>query len=96
MTPTWGIRAYTGEFYFVNFSKNEKIFQKSMFYGLFFSKFFTYHFYEVHFGLFGPKNTQKWPKLPKTSIFKPIFLEIGTFLEKTDTCVEFVLKSSLK
>ena len=30
------------------------------------------------------------------TIFKPNFLEIGTFLEKTDTCVEFVLKSSLK
>ena len=30
------------------------------------------------------------------TIFKPDFLETGTFLEKTDTCVEFVLKSSLK
>ena len=32
----------------------------------------------------------------KIPIFKPDFLETGTFLEKTDTCVEFVLKSSLK
>ena len=68
MTPTWGIRAYTGEFYFVNFSKNEKIFQKSMFYGLFCSKFFTDHFSADHFGLSGPtyaqnsKNCRKFGK----------------------------------
>ena len=37
------------------FQKIEKFFfQKSMFYGLFCSKFFTDHFYEVHFGPSGP------------------------------------------
>ena len=68
MTPTWGIRAYTGEFYLVIFSKNEKIFQKSMFYGLFCSKFCTDHFSAVHFGLSGPtyaKNSKNCRKFGK-------------------------------
>ena len=39
----------------IYFPKNRKIFfQKSMKYGLFCSKFFTDHFYEVHFGPSGP------------------------------------------
>ena len=76
MTPTWGIRAYTGEFYLVIFSKNEKIFQKSMFYGLFCSKFCTDHFSAVHFGPSGPtyaKNSKNRQKLAAIDDFAAVF-----------------------
>ena len=66
-SPFFWFWPHTGQFYLVNFSKNEKIFQKSMFYGLFCSKFCTDHFSAVHFGLSGPtyaKNSKNCRKHP--------------------------------
>ena len=95
-SPFFWFWPHTGQFYLVNFLKNEKIFQKSMKYSLFWSEFFTDHFPAKSFGPWGPTYAKISKKSRKMPIFKPLFLETGTFLEKTDTCVEFVLKSSLK
>ena len=58
-----------------------------MFYGLFCSKFFTDHFYEVHFGPSGPTYAKKYQKLPKIrqkSLWLDLnFLETWTEIEKT-------------
>ena len=57
-----------------------------MFYGLFCSKFFTDHFYEVHFGPSGPTYAKKYQKLPKIrqkSLWLDLnFLETWTEIEK--------------
>ena len=65
-------------------------------YSLLWSEFFTDHFSVKSFGPWGPTYAKISKKSRKIPIFRPDFLETGTFLEKTDTCVEFVSKSSLK
>ena len=100
-SPFFWFWPHTGQFYLVIFSKNEKIFQKSMFYGLFCSKFCTDHFSAVHFGLSGPtyaknsKNTNIFEPPLTISVFGPSILSLPNYSLSFPLFVPSILTFSL-